>query len=139
MGNRSLRVLANDTDDSVTTVQQKLSAKYKIPDEVKVAHFTPSIFPLVPLIHRTNTQLCKDSWKIITDNREKTESGLELNGITLFYNDFYEHLKILDENGKIEAVLSAHSTGKMKSCTVPPWVLRNKKKEVGEGCNEMRT
>ena len=87
MGNRSLRVLANDTDDSVTTVQQKLSAKYKIPDEVKVAHYTPSIFPLVPLIHRTNTQLCKDSWKTITDNRGKTESGLELNGITLFYND----------------------------------------------------
>lgn len=43
-----------------------------------------------------------------------TESGLELTGITLFYNDFYEHLRKMDENGKIEAVLSAHSTGKNK-------------------------
>ena len=46
-------------------------------------------------------------------------------------------------NGKIDPWVRK-SRGKsemqeMKSCTVPPWVLRNKMKEVGEGCNEMRT
>jgi hemoglobin-like flavoprotein len=52
-----------------------------------------------------------DSWKLICNNREKTDSGLELTGITLFYNDFYERLALVDENKKIESVLSAHSTG----------------------------
>ena len=43
-----------------------------------------------------------------------TESGFEINGITLFYNDFYARLDEVDENKKIEAVLAAHSTGQNK-------------------------
>ena len=47
----------------------------------------------------------------VYSKKEKTDSGVELTGITLFYNDFYERLKLVDENRKIECVLSAHSTG----------------------------
>ena len=48
---------------------------------------------------------------LLESKKEKTESGVELTGITLFYNDFYERLKLVDENKKIESILSAHSTG----------------------------
>ena len=33
-----------------------------------------------------------------------TDSGFEINGITLFYNDFYARLNEVDENKKIEAI-----------------------------------
>ena len=108
--------------------------RYVIPLDVQVAHYTPAIFPLVPIISPKINQLCCDSWKKIQANKEMTESGtrlfllvntpihpwindsffppspfvvllfckgLELNGITLFYNDFYERLAVMDENKKV--------------------------------------
>ena len=107
------------------------SYRYVIPLDVQVAHYTPAIFPLVPMISSKINQLCCDSWKIIVANKEMTDSGtlgvtamrirnpttlslffpypltplaspgLELNGITLFYNDFYERLDVMDENKKV--------------------------------------
>uniref|UniRef100_A0A6C0HTT3 Globin domain-containing protein n=1 Tax=viral metagenome TaxID=1070528 RepID=A0A6C0HTT3_9ZZZZ len=112
MGGNSSSVVATDVDtNDIIRIQEKLGKKYSIPLEVQVAHYTPSIFPLVPIINSQINKLCMDSWKLICNNREKTDSGLELTGITLFYNDFYERLALVDENKKIESVLSAHSTG----------------------------
>lgn len=112
MGGNSSSVVATDVDtNDIIRIQEKLAKKYSIPLEVQVAHYTPSIFPLVPIINSQINKLCMDSWKLICNNREKTDSGLELTGITLFYNDFYERLALVDENKKIESVLSAHSTG----------------------------
>jgi hemoglobin-like flavoprotein len=112
MGGNSSSVVVTDVDtNDIIRIQEKLGKKYSIPLEVQVAHYTPSIFPLVPIINSQINKLCMDSWKLICNNREKTDSGLELTGITLFYNDFYERLALVDENKKIESVLSAHSTG----------------------------
>jgi hemoglobin-like flavoprotein len=102
------------TDDDMIHMQEKFKQKYRIPIEVQVAHYTPCIFPLVPIINERISQLCRDSWKTIISKKEMIESGVELTGITLFYNDFYERLKTLDESQKIEAILSAHSTGHNK-------------------------
>ena len=65
--------------------------------EVQVAHYTPSIFPLVPILNPGINRICSESWKIIVAKKEMTESGFELNGITLFYNDFYARLDEVDE------------------------------------------
>ena len=107
--NKNSSILATNTD--IISIQTQMKLKYDIPIEVQVAHYTPSIFPLVPIINPTINKLCVDSWKYIVQKREMTASGIELTGITLFYNDFYERLNIVDENKKIESVLSSHSYG----------------------------
>ena len=90
-----------------------------VPLDVQVAHYTPSIFPLVPVINETINQLCTDSWKKIVSKKELqrddqgNSNGQVMAGITLFYNDFYSRLAEVDKNAKIEAVLSAHSSGGM--------------------------
>jgi hemoglobin-like flavoprotein len=115
MGGNSSAVAITDVDtNDILQIQEILSKKYKIPLEVQVAHYTPAIFPLVPIINSTINTLCADSWKLICNKREIMESGIEITGITLFYNDFYERLHTVDENRKIESVLSAHSTGANK-------------------------
>ena len=103
-----------NSETNIIELQKQLSITYAIPIEISVAHYTPSIFPLIPIINPKINELCKNSWKIICSNKEILESGFEVTGITLFYNDFYERLKLVDENHKIEAVLTAPST---KLCT----------------------
>jgi len=106
------------TNDAVETdiikLQEKIGKKYNIPLAIRVAHYTPSIFPLIPVINSNINKLCVQSWKIICNKKETLEAGIEVTGITLFYNDFYERLHTMDENKKIESVLSAHSTGTNK-------------------------
>lgn len=111
MGANSSSIAITDDNNDIKHIQEKLEKKYSVPIEVQVAHYTPSIFPLVPIINPQTNRLCTTSWKLICSKKEKTESGMELTGITLFYNDFYERLKLVDENKKIESILSAHSTG----------------------------
>ena len=111
MGANSSSIAITDDNNDIKHIQEKLEKKYSVPIEVQVAHYTPSIFPLVPIINPQTNHLCTTSWKLICNKKEKTESGMELTGITLFYNDFYERLKLVDENKKIESILSAHSTG----------------------------
>ena len=114
-GNHGRAIVVTDTDtQDILRIQERLGKKYAVPLEVQVAHYTPSIFPLVPIVNAQNNQLCVDAWKLICAKREVTESGVELTGITLFYNDFYERLQLVDENRKIESVLSAHSHGTNK-------------------------
>ena len=47
--------------------------RYVIPLDVQVAHYTPAIFPLIPMISPKINQLCRDSWKRIAMNKEMTE------------------------------------------------------------------
>ena len=106
---------------SLRLLKQGYAKKYSktVPLEVQVAHYTPSIFPLVPVINETVNQLCSDSWKKIVNKKELQRddqgntNGQTMAGITLFYNDFYSRLAEVDKNAKIEAVLSAHSSGGM--------------------------
>jgi len=120
MGNRQPKPPQHPNNDPVppttkiTQLQEKIKQTYTIPLEVQVAHYTPAIFPLVPIINPQINRLCQDSWRTIVAQRQTTDTGLELNGITLFYNDFYERLHQVDENKKIESVLAAHSTGMNK-------------------------
>lgn len=115
MGSNSSSIVVTEVDtNDIIKIQERLNKKFSIPLEVQVAHYTPSIFPLVPIINDRNNKLCVDSWKLICNKRETTDSGVELTGITLFYNDFYERLKLVDENRKIENILSSHSQGTNK-------------------------
>ena len=98
-------------EDNIANIHAKMKKKYTIPLPLQVAHYTPTIFPLVPIISPRTNQLCADSWKLICSNREISENGVELSGITLFYNDFYERLTTYDENKKIEGTLAAHTAG----------------------------
>jgi len=102
------------SDSEMIKIQENFKKKYMIPIEVQVAHYTPCIFPLVPIINEQINKLCVDSWKRIVNNKHTTESGIEISGITLFYNDFYARLKIVDESQKIEGIFTAHSTGHNK-------------------------
>ena len=111
MGGISSSIAITDDNNDIKKIQERLEKKYSVHIDVQVAHYTPSIFPLVPILNKQTNHLCTTSWKLICNKKEKTESGVDLTGITLFYNDFYERLKLVDENKKIESILSAHSTG----------------------------
>jgi hemoglobin-like flavoprotein len=85
-----------------------------IPIEVAVAHFTPSNFPLMPVINKKTSGICGESWKIIMSNETKDEFGGSISGIASFYNDFYERLELFDSSGRFEAVLTRHSSDSNK-------------------------
>lgn len=102
--------LANDRNNHVLALQASIQSKLRIPLEVQVAHFTPSSFPLLPIITPRSTKLCSESWKTIVNQEIKDEYGISLSGITVFYNEFYERLEQFDSSGRFEAVLSRHSS-----------------------------
>ena len=102
---------ANDKNSHLLQLQRDLEKAYKIPLELQVAHFTPSSFPLSPIITSKSSKLCAQSWKKIINNSIKDEVGNEISGITTFYNEFYERLDIVDSSGRFEAVLTRHVSG----------------------------
>ena len=61
--------------------------RYVIPLDVQVAHYTPAIFPLVPMISPKINKLCENSWKKIVANKEMTETGITSQGYYLFCCD----------------------------------------------------
>ncbi|CAM9454149.1 unnamed protein product, partial [Ectocarpus fasciculatus] len=75
-----------------------------------VAHYTPSSFPMIPLINKNTSKILKDSWQTIV-NKNSIENGNSTSGITLFYNEFYERLAILDTSGQFETVLTNNVQG----------------------------
>lgn len=84
----------------------------KISDDQATAHYTPSFFPLIPVVNKHTLKLCQESWKLIT--KDEIKDGFTLSGITLFYTEFYELLEKFDTTGRFEAVLTMHSTGMNK-------------------------
>lgn len=87
----------------------RCSGKSKIPMAVQVAHFIPATFPLVPTLRETYMPLCRSSWQVIVAQRERNEHGIEIHGITAFYNDFYERLGKVDTGSHFEKVLMKHA------------------------------
>lgn len=93
----------------------RCSGKSLVPLEVQVAHFTPSTFPLIPVLKDTFLPLCRKSWQVIVQQRERhPEHDTEIHGITAFYNEFYERLAKIDNNGVYEKVLMKHAVGTNK-------------------------
>eukprot|EP01041_Mallomonas_annulata_P003032 gene3032-5945_t len=86
----------------------------KVPVEILVAHFTPSTFPLYPIISKKTTDLCRESWEKIRTADYTDENGTVTSGITMFYNAFYERLEQLDADKNFEAVLMRQIKGKNK-------------------------
>jgi len=102
-------VMDNDNilyKNDIIKLQSELSKKISIPLEIQVAHYTPSIFPLVPIINKKTIKLCADSWSEIVSRNED-----DVSGITMFYTEFYNRLEKVDENKKIESILSSHAVG----------------------------
>lgn len=105
--------------NNITSMQAMFDKNCNVPFDVQIAHYTPSGFPLIPVVSKQTQRRCQESWdKIISDSslgdQKKSGSGTEMSGITKFYTEFYERLESFDSSKKIEAVLAAHSTGKNK-------------------------
>jgi hypothetical protein len=45
--------------------QKDIEYHSRVPLELAVCHFTPSTFPMVPIVSKTTTKLCSDSWSLI--------------------------------------------------------------------------
>lgn len=87
------------------------AAKCSLPMEVQVAHYTPASFPLIPVITPASSEKVIASWDKIVRKEHIDENGVKTAGITVFYNEFYEHLYKLDTAGQFEAVLARHVSG----------------------------
>lgn len=101
----------------IIELQTKLDMETTIPLELQVAHYTPSTFPMDPVVNKQVYSLCDSSWKMILDAVVFDEEGREtgMSGVTAFYNEFYQRLDLVDSNGHFEAILSRHSAGDEQS------------------------
>lgn len=89
-----------------------------------VAHFTPSSFPLIPTINTQSSLLCAKSWAKIVSQCIQVDRHTTISGMTAYYNEFYERLRIFDSSGKFDAVLSSHSGGHNKIAAKGAIILR---------------
>eukprot|EP01041_Mallomonas_annulata_P008268 gene8268-17016_t len=99
---------------SVVKMQQRLKHELAIPLEIYVAHFTPSSFPVIPVMNKKLSALCNSSWQKVMASDYTSDNGEVTSGLVMFYNDFYERLETVDTSGKIEAVLSRGSSSENK-------------------------
>ena len=82
--------------------------------DVEVAHYMPHTFPLIPIISKKCCHYCRQSWQDIINADVVDESGVRTSGITVFYNEFYQRLGLLDTNGHFEDIFSNACGGKNK-------------------------
>jgi hemoglobin-like flavoprotein len=106
---QSIPVTGGANFDALQQKQKQYEDRLNVPFAIQVAHFTPSSFPLVPLISRQVNKLCSTSWNILVEQEFEGEGGTVVSGITMFYNEFYKRLAVFDNKGMFEAVLSRHS------------------------------
>ena len=99
--------------NNIRDIQEKFK-KNIIPLELQVAHYTPSSFPLMPIIDPATHSLMSSSWAQIIKRDEINSIGVATSGITAFYNDFYDRLGTLDTSGRFEAVLARNVDGMSK-------------------------
>jgi hemoglobin-like flavoprotein len=85
--------------------------KVKIDNEIKIAHYTSCIFPLVPLINDNTYDICNESWKYIINKKIVNNN---LSGISMFYNEFYKRLSLIDTNNKIITLIEKNCKGENK-------------------------
>lgn len=99
---------AKKDSNEISVIQDGLKNTITIPTEVLIAHFTPSNFPLTPIITSRTTALCEESWNFILESSETNFMGVTTSGVIAFYNEFYDRLGSVDTNGKFGAILSRH-------------------------------
>lgn len=104
--------------------QKALQERISIPLQIQVAHFTPSSFPIIPYVNHHSSQLCSNSWAKIVSQTVETGEGPSISGMTAFYNEFYERLRMFDSSGKFDAVLSRHSGGQNQIAAKGAIILR---------------
>lgn len=105
---------------AIYAYQQQLQDQHHVPLQVMVAHYTPSNFPIVPMVDAHIASLCARSWeKIIAD-----VSGEAMSGMTTFYTEFYDRLEVYDSNGMFDALLTKHSSGTNKIAAKGAILLR---------------
>eukprot|EP01041_Mallomonas_annulata_P013141 gene13141-27792_t len=116
LNSERLLLCYGDADDfgptdriSIVAMQHRLKKDLAIPSEVFVAHFTPSSFPIVPVMTKKYSALCNDAWQKVMHKEYISDSGEVTSGLVMFYNDFYERLGQVDVTGKIESVLSRNA------------------------------
>jgi hemoglobin-like flavoprotein len=85
------------------------SYKVKPSNDIVIAHYTPSIFPLVPIVNDKTYTICNDTWKYIFNKKSENSSG-----ISTFYNDFYKRLASTDDGNKIIIFIENNCKGKNK-------------------------
>jgi hypothetical protein len=49
----------------IADIQKGFDLEFDIPMEVVVAHFTPSNFPLLPIVNKKTATVCAHSWELI--------------------------------------------------------------------------
>ena len=128
MGTASSSVRAEEDetylDYPLHRTQLLLQTKISVPLQVMVAHFTPSSFPLIPTVNEQSSLLCTQSWGTIVAQVIKVDDYSQISGMTAFYNEFYERLKMFDSSGKFDAVLSRHSGGQNQIAAKGAIILR---------------
>jgi hemoglobin-like flavoprotein len=97
--------------NDIIQLQEEIGKSTSVPLAMQVAHYTPSFFPLLPIISPMTSKKITDSWEIIVRQEQVDGLGNKTSGITMFYNEFYEHLDKVDTSGKFEAVLARHVSG----------------------------
>lgn len=79
---------------------------------LQVAHYTPSTFPLKPILTNDRILRCRESWQwIMTQRVRQSTYDIDVHGITIFYNEFYDRLSTIDSQGLYESVLMKYTTG----------------------------
>jgi hemoglobin-like flavoprotein len=86
-------------------------SKVEIPIDVQVAHYMPAFFPMIPIVSPRTNIILTESWKKIVSKDVIDSFGSTTSGITVFYNQFYERLAVLDNSGKFEEVLLRYASG----------------------------
>jgi hypothetical protein len=81
-------------DTSVINHTKTMPSKTQIPLQVTVAHFTPSSFPMIPVVSKTSSALCADSWSRIVSNDFKKDGSISISGMTAFYNEVTKYISI---------------------------------------------
>ena len=115
---------ASDKIGRISTIQYQIQESMTFPLEIQVAHYTPSSFPLRPIINNNTAKICAESWKKVVANNITDENGSTVSGITVFYSDFYDRLELFDSKGVFEAVLTRHASGDNKAAAKGAILLR---------------
>jgi hypothetical protein len=88
MGNGIRKTVPTDNSNATDAIT-KYQADFRtvaIPLSVKVAHYTPASFPLLPHISKDTCKHIADSWDVITKSDVVSSSGISTAGITAFYS-----------------------------------------------------
>ena len=133
------RRAAQEEKYEIVKKQKEFQSGFDVPFEVLVAHFTPSTFPLTPMISPKLSQLCEQSWqRIVNKGNEKAAAkdgptdcqtfeeneNKSISGVTQFYVEFYDRLDKVDVGGKFEAILSRHASEGNKIAAKGAIILR---------------